>query len=195
MFSPRARGCSVRGNPRPFRRPVFPACAGMFRCTGSLELTPIRFPRVRGDVPSAGVPSRVMKKFSPRARGCSYWPEISGFFDNVFPACAGMFRFPDRWRSVTMRFPRVRGDVPNELFNIIDDTEFSPRARGCSYMAYDHSYRDRVFPACAGMFRTINEPVINCKSFSPRARGCSAAQGLSGPFDEVFPACAGMFPT
>ena len=173
-FSPRARGCSAEKSARREASTVFPACAGMFLRFDGVEPFVRCFPRVRGDVPVLVTLRKRAKPFSPRARGCSTLPT----------------------RNVLQHsFPRVRGDVPKLMGAGAKSLLFSPRARGCSENTITVKQMAEVFPACAGMFRTINEPVINCKSFSPRARGCSAAQGLSGPFDEVFPACAGMFPT
>ena len=132
----------------------------------------------------------------------------------VFPACAGMFRLGHTFVQFLHGFPRVRGDVPLE--NIEPDTksEFSPRARGCSYHCLQCCENRQVFPACAGMFppvRTSGElhgsfprvrgdvPVphrvrVRAARFSPRARGCSATCSPSKARQVVFPACAGMFP-
>ena len=51
LFSPRARGCSLRN---------------LMRALGQE-----RFPRVRGDVPGLREGFAKVMKFSPRARGCS----------------------------------------------------------------------------------------------------------------------------
>ena len=70
-FSPRARGCSLHDD-HPFCVcVVFPACAGMFLPRRGLGLSGSGFPRVRGDVPVTGLPTRLSALFSPRARGCS----------------------------------------------------------------------------------------------------------------------------
>ena len=70
-FSPRARGCSLHDD-HPFCVcVVFPACAGMFLPRRGLGLSGSGFPRMRGDVPVTGLPTRLSALFSPRARGCS----------------------------------------------------------------------------------------------------------------------------
>ena len=51
LFSPRARGCSPNATAPGYMSHVFPACAGMFRTAEHLDDYPLRFPRVRGDVP------------------------------------------------------------------------------------------------------------------------------------------------
>ena len=107
----------------------------------------------------------------------------------------------------------MRGDVPSLQTHIKIRQEFSPRARGCSDQTVSCSSPDVVFPACAGMFRSM----ISCFSsgtsfprvrgdvpfwlprtrkrtrFSPRARGCSCGHGYEPVHGGVFPACAGMF--
>ena len=72
-FSPRARGCSRGPQRLHFCGTVFPACAGMFPLDEEKTLLGCRFPRVRGDVPTSPLVIRTMTKFSPRARGCSYY--------------------------------------------------------------------------------------------------------------------------
>ena len=91
-FSPRARGCSLMVN-------VCSVC-------------PCSFPRVRGDVPTIIDIMQVLLAFSPRARGCSHQFCRAPANPPVFPACAGMFRYPHRVSGWGSSFPRVRGDVP-----------------------------------------------------------------------------------
>ena len=70
-FSPRARGCSELAKHQIKAILVFPACAGMFLCSGLETAVPVGFPRVRGDVPPFLVSKPPKSLFSPRARGCS----------------------------------------------------------------------------------------------------------------------------
>ena len=125
----------------------------------------------------------------------------------MFPACVCVV-------DVCECFPRVRGDVPDELVAAVFFRGFSPRARGCSFTEALGPGMNAVFPACAGMFligvvililphrfprvrgdvprktRNQSPPV----SFSPRARGCSSCHTSFTSHSTVFPACAGMFP-
>ena len=90
---------------------------------------------------------------------------------------------------------------------------FSPRTRGCSYVADNVVMPVFVFPAHAGMFRRGNAhveftfcfprargdvPRVSDREqgpigFSPRTRGCSDTRELDILLGEVFPAHAGMF--
>ena len=110
-------------------------------------------------------------------------------------------------------FPRVCGDVPQQMARPFTRTQFSPRMRGCSSGRSLAHQQVRVFPAYAGMFLTTGvtalwplrfprvcgdvpwiPPVNNWTSwFSPRMRGCSPGfpSNLFGL--GVFPAYAGMF--
>ena len=151
-FSPRARGCSGFPHLGVCVCNVFPACAGMF-LREPINVNPVtRFPRVRGDVPVVCPHSCHRISFSPRARGCSYsaWAVLNRWA--VFPACAGMFRFPAFRTASAKGFPRVRGDVPAAVSYTAPWWMFSPRARGCSGGSPRCHYHRAVFPACAGMF-------------------------------------------
>ena len=90
-------------------------------------------------------------------------------------------------------FPRVRGDVPppHRLAGTVNG--FSPRARGCSWLAGGCEPLC-VFPACAGMFLSFSSSASQAIGF-PRVRG-DVPIGLTvkTPLAVVFPACAGMFP-
>ena len=124
-----------------------------------------------------------------------------------------MFRLAHRRAASRYGFPRARGDVP--LFNRLTSPipEFSPRTRGCSAFGKFRLGVADVFPACAGMFRSLlasarptlcfprvrgdvphrKWPWRSRKVFSPRARGCSCFTTAGGEISQVFPACAGMF--
>ena len=110
------------------------------------------FPRVRGDVPQIEDTIAAARRFSPRARGCSFSGITVGLVGVVFPACAGMFPRRRNILHVTPGFPRVRGDVPQPAPTLERVKVFSPRARGCSYFLSRGRALDGVFPAYAGMF-------------------------------------------
>ena len=70
----------------------------------------------------------------------------------VFPAYAGMFRPAAVAALVNVRFPRIRGDVPQTATSIPNNTPFSPHTRGCSAGVCFAGQEAGVFPAYAGMF-------------------------------------------
>ena len=110
-------------------------------------------------------------------------------------------------------FPRMRGDVPNQVTPSFLSSSFSPHARGCSVPHGEYPNPVMVFPACAGMFPPLgthrHRPPsfprmrgdvpgryrieVHCSAFSPHARGCSVQFAANLVTVLVFPACAGMF--
>ena len=150
---------------------------------------------MRGDVPNIFPMIFVSSTFSPRARGCSEDYDVEAIAEEVFPACAGMFRCCISAWIWASGFPRVRGDVPGATCPLFGGMRFSPRARGCSPVNHKPPRCDKVFPACAGMFRRFRSfgfpfqsfprvrgdvpppclPSQKRGAFSPRARGCSVA--------------------
>ena len=193
---------------------VFPAHAGMFLIFKIAPWIGASFPRARGDVPS-GLKHRLYHdRFSPRTRGCSASFTDMGVFSSVFPAHAGMFLMDTDNQTQLKSFPRARGDVPLRPGRRRVPAAFSPRTRGCSGCVGFRGQFLLVFPAHAGMFRTLltAQHVPLCfprargdvpspdpsrsrkRGFSPRTRGCSQQRMASHNCYLVFPAHAGMFP-
>ena len=75
----------------------------------------MRFPLIRGDVPSIYLNLLGMVKFSPHTRGCSYQAAAPSPNHQVFPAYAGMFLVVMGPPCGGKSFPRIRGDVPGAL--------------------------------------------------------------------------------
>ena len=131
-FSPRMRGCSSPPLPPLILGRVFPAYAGMFRCTQPYFKVSDGFPRVCGDVPCTRAAAKFVTAFSPRMRGCS--------------------PFRQSLENLLWGFPRVCGDVPTRAGGRQARRVFSPRMRGCSAVAEPSPRVAVVFPAYAGMF-------------------------------------------
>ena len=149
-FSPRARGCSAWHGGDYGYGAVFPACAGMFRYLLKPAGQSQSFPRVRGDVPFCCCEGQYFTLFSPRARGCSAPGHKTSHKQCVFPACAGMFHPAEDSCGPCARFPRVRGDVPQQFAIVGAMSLFSPRARGCSAWALHHDVAGGRFPRVRG---------------------------------------------
>ena len=213
QFSPHTRGCSLACPITWCTKKVFPAYAGMFRCKREATSPNKSFPRIRGDVPSIESKKDFRGTFSPHTRGCSWCAPPAVDDSIVFPAYAGMFRSPWGFRQGSIRFPRIRGDVPCTSRTRRVGTWFSPHTRGCSVERHPFTRHVLVFPAYAGMFREMPRllpfclgfprirgdvpikvalPVI-CDVFSPHTRGCSVDDLAVKVVATVFPAYAGMF--
>ena len=159
----------------------------MFRRFKGLTLSPKRFPRIRGDVPQAKAAELLKLSFSPHTRGCSEHLRDARADALVFPAYAGMFRFP-RCRCFRLwGFPRIRGDVPASFSAFVLSTTFSPHTRGCSSEGMNCRGARIVFPAYAGMFR-ISAPSIRFDKGFPRIRGdVPKGTALTGSGNEFSP--------
>ena len=138
--------------------------------------------------------SSAVMRFSPRARGCSQHRGVLHAFLQVFPACAGMFRWLTNGPMLSWGFPRVRGYVPCPACLRKQMSRFSPRARVCSVWLDESDGIHIGFPRVRGDVPVSGAMVSPLILFSPRARGCSFFLPLIENFNHVFPACAGMFP-
>ena len=171
--SPRARGwtSSVTASDDPAA--VFPACAGMDRGQSRSCRNDARVPRVRGDGPMP----------------CSATAaEIA-----VFPACAGM----DRRTSLTTGAPsscspRARGWTERPACRGPAQVRV-PRVRGDGPVTIEAArVVELVFPACAGMDRTVAAVCSRTAACSPRARGWTVrAQRIAGAHVECSPRARG----
>ena len=111
-FSPHTRGCSLAIGLAKGLVDVFPAYAGMFRLPPKRSSSLMSFPRIRGDVPPSTSTNSRLRVFSPHTRGCSCLPRCRRRRPIVFPAYAGMFLHDELSKRDALRFPRIRGDVP-----------------------------------------------------------------------------------
>ena len=151
------------------------------------------FPRASGDVPLDNTRAKIRTKFSPRERGCSQRLRPLTSTRQVFPARAGMFLGSAGQEVPSRGFPRASGDVPSLSCKRRRGTGFSPRERGCSDRCWPRPCIKRVFPARAGMFRSMGAESLSPDSF-PRASGdVPQLPALKTVRVFVFPARAGMF--
>ena len=191
---------------------VFPARAGMDRCS-ICSLANIRsVPRTRGDGPARLGALQRGAACSPHARGWTGAILQTRALMGVFPARAGMDRLEQRLRAQRLGVPRTRGDGPVLHTLRGRGRECSPHARGWTVIERCVTLWSNVFPARAGMDRHLSPPVP-LPVCVPRTRGdgpagqarasrealCSPhARGWTGPrlrwltSSSVFPARAGM---
>ena len=92
------------------------------------------------------------------------------------------------------RFPRPRGDGPNERLLMLVDDAVSPPTRGWTSEGHAEPYSDQGFPAHAGMDPSTTDVTTSLRWF-PRPRGgwTLLAAGNARP-TRGFPAHAGMDP-
>ncbi len=211
-FSPHTRGWTGPLGVPILTPPVFPAHAGMDRYQRAQTLRRGSFPRTRGDGPTDSRRSASSIRFSPHTRGWTAHGERLARWASVFPAHAGMDQQRLSLLLCVGRFPRTRGDGPNERVSMGDAPEFSPHTRGWTRCRGSESPEQAVFPAHAGMDRRVDRiaqdrvsfprtrgdgpkhgalwAVVN--RFSPHTRGWTGVYETVSPSRAVFPAHAGM---
>ena len=148
----------------------FPAHAGMDRRDDLPRYLGVRFPRPRGDGPSAGRWYRSTRMVSPPTRGWTLGrlrrrPPSSGF-----PAHAGMDPRDVPELGTEWRFPRPRGDGPDHHGQSATHRWVSPPTRGWTVFAPAYRNTAKGFPAHAGMDLIIALSRVRTIWF-PRPRG------------------------
>ena len=147
-------------------------------------------------------------------RGCFRQKSRQIGSDAAFPAYAGMFLRSAHLLQLSIRFPRVCGDVSNTSSGPFTRLRLSPRMRGCFCCCVMDGSVKVAFPAYAGMFPGELVACTPTQSFprvcgdvsqivsaerkriklSPRMRGCFSHPFCYWWFWCAFPAYAGMFP-
>ena len=104
-----------------------------------------------------------------------------------------MFRHASTSGASTLRFPRIRGDVPDLRNANLAAAQFSPHTRGCSRDLGVLRPHPVSFPRIRGDVPQGLTDADEATLFSPHTRGCSAILFGGIYVEEVFPAYAGMF--
>ena len=213
-FTPHARGSTEQH--RAFQREliVYPACAGIdpyTRLTGRLEHG---LPRMRGDRPNISPISTFDQRFTPHARGSTNLVRSKNLRKGVYPACAGIDPLAGKDRITRPCLPRMRGDRPLLLFVSPHILQFTPHARGSTWLCGVRALPTLVYPACAGIDRYFPIPpsrsrrlprmrgdrprtpyaIRHTPPFTPHARGSTCSSTTSTSSKTVYPACAGIDP-
>jgi len=169
---------------------------------------------MRGDRPIVDVVFNNVAKFTPHARGSTYWVQGPAVRSAVYPACAGIDPqlFPLFWLVGCL--PRMRGDRPWVVDVVQEAIEFTPHARGSTQRLQRDAGDGPVYPACAGIDRHslcrdrvqqslprmrgdrpfLDRPKQEQTSFTPHARGSTSDRSQSHGSLLVYPACAGIDP-
>ncbi len=213
-FTPHARGSTSR-MPYPSQRvDVYPACAGIDPLRYSTHHPRNSLPRMRGDRPLLPLALRRLNSFTPHARGSTDAGAGQDSAAPVYPACAGIDRWPRPSASLATRLPRMRGDRPLPAVLIAGQLVFTPHARGSTSVGLVGYVLFWVYPACAGIdpcdtmepnrstglprMRGDRPDLLSAGSasypFTPHARGSTLVTCRIVYPDGVYPACAGIDP-
>ena len=125
---------------------------------------------MRGDRPCFPKIECCLFVFTPHARGST--PGWLGILSTrwVYPACAGIDLLPFTMHLACVSLPRMRGDRPCGLVGYVQFKEFTPHARGSTFVERIFSLFFFVYPACAGIDPRGRKKRRKGKSL-PRMRG------------------------
>ncbi len=198
MFTPHARGSTLRREGINCSASVYPACAGidLFKNRGLFGFQ--RLPRMRGDRPVSPIPTFDQSWFTPHARG-STCTDISTHHDSeVYPACAGIDLGHSASFPLGSGLPRMRGDRPRWWLKVLPKGRFTPHARGSTLWSPPEACTRIVYPACAGIDLSCRNNTVarhslprmrgdrpapvgrqaECRQFTPHARGSTLADAV-----------------
>ena len=150
--SPHSRGCFHQLQHQLADVEVFPAFAGVFLALRSPQVSSCCLPRIRGGVSTILELDKEVEMSSPHSRGCFRRRHHCHRQPEVFPAFAGVFLRSLPSPLVSVRLPRIRGGVSNELVIEESKVESSPHSRGCFPQLRKPAAPWQVFPAFAGVF-------------------------------------------
>ncbi len=167
---------------------------------------------MRGDRPWSASQPRRLSWFTPHARGSTSRRLGKNYKKLVYPACAGIDRRGRTSFSISTRLPRMRGDRPY-LCQVSEwRQQFTPHARGSTWIEEECGKKRKVYPACAGIdlerakklgadlglprmrgdrpWLLASRWAVN--RFTPHARGSTITSPLVMSRKSVYPACAGI---
>ncbi len=113
-FTPHARGSTWDQTNTGIAVSVYPACAGIDPTGRTKGFLFQRLPRMRGDRPQRRGPQPLAFRFTPHARGSTWFRRALVPEGPVYPACAGidLNLFPQDF--LLRGLPRMRGDRPED---------------------------------------------------------------------------------
>ncbi len=191
---------------------VYPACAGIDPRGPCIVWLRACLPRMRGDRPKLKYYGERSGKFTPHARGSTRGELAGKEHALVYPACAGIDRYPPKVNLFESRLPRMRGDRPSVILLTERGYMFTPHARGSTLARVCLSLITLVYPACAGIdlhFFVLGHSLFGLPrmrgdrpslprltrataAFTPHARGSTRAFEKPEFYCVVYPACAGI---
>ncbi len=150
--------------------PASPAHAGMDRWTLTGHPISRRFPRTRGDGPHRAAVLASSAMLPPHTRGWTSWRRADHRGQSASPAHAGMDPTPRSTRAWWRRFPRTRGDGPQDPGGKGGGTMLPPHTRGWTVAPISPMCSLVASPAHAGMDLPSSSQTGRASCF-PRTRG------------------------
>jgi len=151
LFTPHARGSTHIVKHGLHDSFVYPACAGIDLYMSGTDFFGNCLPRMRGDRPLHARHGLEFRSFTPHARGSTRVQPRELWRGLVYPACAGIDpQAAEGWAGYA-GLPRMRGDRPVSSMATVDQSLFTPHARGSTFSTSASSRCSSVYPACAGI--------------------------------------------
>ncbi len=149
-LSPLARGTRHMPDHMCSNGRFIPAGAGNF-ATGFMQAAQKSvYPRWRGELSTAGHMKYLLLGLSPLARGTLISLAIINRLTRFIPAGAGNSRARgDSGRACTV-YPRWRGELKTDIYQVVTDSGLSPLARGTLMFKCVCTLSKRFIPAGAG---------------------------------------------
>ena len=163
-----------------------PAHAGMDPGTVFPYALKASFPRTRGDGPSAKRSCSYTSKLPPHTRGWTLHRVLVALPTVASPAHAGMDLPQPSQHAGIRRFPRTRGDGPDEELGGGYLSGLPPHTRGWTLGLARAIGREMASPAHAGMDRRPSSGHAPASSF-PRTRGDGPAECEPQPLPPALP--------
>ena len=151
VFTPHARGSTPTVIIAIVEVGVYPACAGIDRCSCSSVGIMSSLPRMRGDRPPLLSSKERFLPFTPHARGSTVIEILEERGITVYPACAGIDLVSTLTSGSRVSLPRMRGDRPYTRVRKDVARRFTPHARGSTEAMDGFFHSGKVYPACAGI--------------------------------------------
>jgi len=210
--TPHARGSTAEAETQAIQQYVYPACAGIHLAAVPKAAVAACLPRMRGDPPHPQWCRNRSFRSTPHARGSTCFAFFPTDSVRVYPACAGIHRYPYFLVVSYSCLPRMRGDPPPLHLPEEQAIGSTPHARGSTPYAKPGTGTGTVYPACAGIHPVPSSrqsvssglprmrgdpPYAGEKPFegpvsTPHARGSTFLKRRAEGLPAVYPACAGI---
>ena len=169
---------------------------------------------MRGDRPGHRSRRLGTAQATPHARGSTTPGSPLGRHALGYPACAGIDLLPMNRISGTSWLPRMRGDRPCHIIDIVCSERATPHARGSTHHERTAGRGQAGYPACAGIDPHPETPagarrglprmrgdrpsddraIPTDRLATPHARGSTLLRAAAAGFRAGYPACAGIDP-
>ena len=168
--SPHTRGAPALPKPAAKEHRIIPAYAGSTRQSRTDIALLQDHPRIRGEHGLLGHAHLPAQGSSPHTRGALHAASRAPRAAGIIPAYAGSTRECPQHRTATSDHPRIRGEHPGPVNQLLAGVGSSPHTRGAQYLQLIVSPPFRISPAYAGSTES-GAALARARRDHPRIRG------------------------